>query len=51
MANDKEEKPKDEEKKIPPKDNIVISKHTATVGGKKTKYTGTTGTMVLKEEA
>ena len=51
MANDKEEKPKDKEKKIPPKDNIVISKHAATIGGKKIKYTVTTGTMVLKEEA
>jgi carboxypeptidase C (cathepsin A) len=49
--NDKEEKTKDEEKKAPPKDNIVVSKHSATIGGKKIRYTVTTGTMVLKEEA
>lgn len=38
-----------EEKKTP-KDNIVISKHSAKIGGRKINYTVTTGTMVLKEE-
>ncbi|MCB0119846.1 MAG: peptidase S10 [Anaerolineales bacterium] len=48
-----EEKNKPEEKKeekTTPKDHIVVTKHTARIGGKTLKYTVTTGTMVMKEE-
>jgi carboxypeptidase C (cathepsin A) len=44
-----EEEKKKEEKPIP-KDNIIETQHTLTIGGKALKYTVTTGTMVLKEE-
>ena len=43
-----EEKKKDE--KSAPKDNLVTTKHSITIGGKEIKYTVITGTMVLKEE-
>ena len=48
----KPEEKKDEKKeeKSAPKDNIVESKHSITIGGKVIKYTVTTGTMVMKEE-
>ena len=44
-----EEEQKKEEKPAP-KDNLVESHHSLTIGGKELKYTVTTGTMVLKEE-
>ena len=50
---DKEETPKPEEKKEEkpaPKDNLVESQHSLTVGGRELEYTVTAGTMVLKEE-
>ena len=40
---------KKEDKK--PQDNIVITQHTVTIGGREVHYTATTGTMVLKEES
>ena len=48
----KPEEKKDEKKeeKSAPRDNIVESKHSITIGGKVIKYTVTTGTMVMKEE-
>jgi len=42
-----EEKPEKQE----PKDNIVITQHTVTIGGLEIEYTATSGTMVLKEES
>lgn len=50
--NDKtEEKDKEEKKEKPtPKDQIVETEHSVTIGGKKISYTVTTGTIVLKEE-
>lgn len=57
MADEKkpEEKPalskvEGKEEKAPPKDNLVVTKHTVRIGGKEIKYTVTTGTIVLKEE-
>lgn len=47
MAENKDKKP---EEKPAPKDNLVETKHTITIGGREIKYTVTTGTMVLKEE-
>ena len=38
------------EEKPAPKDNLVETKHSLTIGGREIKYTVTTGTMVLKEE-
>jgi len=49
MADEKKPEEKKEEK-APPKDNLVVTKHTVRIGGKEIKYTVTTGTMVLKEE-
>jgi carboxypeptidase C (cathepsin A) len=40
-----------EEKKSEPQDQIVETKHSITLGGQEIKYTVTTGTIVLKEEA
>jgi carboxypeptidase C (cathepsin A) len=34
-----------------PKDNLVVTHHTVTINGQEIRYTVTTGTMVLKEEA
>jgi carboxypeptidase C (cathepsin A) len=34
-----------------PKDNIVTTQHTVTIGGREIRYTVTAGTMVLKEES
>src|ERR1051325_9762558 len=36
--------------KVPPKDNLVVTKHNVRIGGREIKYTVTAGTMVLKEE-
>ncbi|MCJ7723659.1 MAG: hypothetical protein MUP03_05965 [Anaerolineales bacterium] len=38
------------ETKPTPTDNLVVTQHTVTIGGKEIKYTATTGTIVLKEE-
>src|SRR5271168_2615389 len=43
------EKPKDD-KKAPPEDKVVQTKHTARIGGQEIKYTATTGTLVMKTE-
>jgi carboxypeptidase C (cathepsin A) len=43
----KEEKPEPKE----PKDNLVTTHHSVTIGGKAIQYTAVTGTMVLKEES
>ncbi|MBM3129993.1 MAG: peptidase S10 [Chloroflexi bacterium] len=46
------DKPKNgEEKKPEPQDQIVETRHSITLGGQEIKYTVTTGTIVLKEEA
>ena len=52
MAEPKETKKPEEKKdeKPTPKDNLVTTKHSITIGGKEIKYTVITGTMVLKEE-
>src|SRR5512138_2938690 len=57
MAEEKEVQKKDEvttekkkEEKPTPKDNLVESKHTVTIGGKEIKYTARAGTIVMKEE-
>jgi carboxypeptidase C (cathepsin A) len=39
-----------EKEKPAPKDNVVQTSHTITVGGHAIKYTVTTGTIILKEE-
>lgn len=44
-----ETKPEAKEKPTP-KDNLVESKHSVTIGGKEISYTVITGTIVLKEE-
>jgi carboxypeptidase C (cathepsin A) len=53
MAEEKkkpeEEKEKKEEKPAP-KDNLVETRHSITIGGKELKYTVTTGTIILKQE-
>ncbi len=46
----KTEEEKKPEEKPTPKDNIVTTQHSVTVGGKEIKYTVTTGTIVMKEE-
>src|SRR5271156_2073682 len=43
------EKPKDD-KKAPPEDKVVQTRHTARIGGQEIKYTATTGTLVMKTE-
>jgi carboxypeptidase C (cathepsin A) len=48
-----EPKKPDEEKKEPKpelKDNLVVTQHAVTIGGREIKYTVTAGTMVMKEE-
>ncbi|MBP6209209.1 MAG: hypothetical protein KA473_07195 [Anaerolineales bacterium] len=47
--NDKKDEKKDE--RPTPKDNLVETKHSVKIGGKTVKYTVTTGTMILREEA
>ena len=53
MAEEKE-KPEEEkekkEEKPSPKDNLVETKHSISIGGKEMKYTVTTGTIILKQE-
>jgi carboxypeptidase C (cathepsin A) len=44
-ADAAETKPKE------PADNLVVTHHTATIGGQEIAYTATTGTLVLREEA
>ena len=51
MADKKEEDPKPAEAKPTPKDQLVETKHSITIGGQTINYTVTTGTIVLKEEA
>jgi carboxypeptidase C (cathepsin A) len=46
---EKEETKKPEEKPTP-KDNLVTTKHSITIGGREIKYTVVTGTIILKEE-
>lgn len=46
QAADKDKK----EEKPAPKDNLVETKHSVTIGGKEIKYTALTGTIVMKEE-
>ncbi len=41
---------KKKEEKPEPKDNLVETKHSVTIGGKEIKYTALAGTMVMKEE-
>ena len=49
---EKKENGKPTEEKLPePKDQIVETKHSITLGGQEIKYTVTCGTIVLKEEA
>jgi carboxypeptidase C (cathepsin A) len=50
MADKPEEKKDEGKKPEAPKDNLVITKHKARIGGKNISYTVTTGTMVMKEE-
>lgn len=40
-----------ESKPREPADNLVVTHHTATIGGQEIAYTATTGTLVLREEA
>ncbi len=47
-AEETEEKKKEE--KPEPKDRLVETKHSVTVGGKEIKYTALAGTIVMKEE-
>jgi len=51
-AKKKEEAAPDKKKdeKPAPKDNLVESKHSVTIGGKEIKYTALAGTIVMKEE-
>ncbi len=51
MSDDTETKKNGEEKKAEPKDQIIETKHSITLGGQEIKYTVTCGTIVLKEEA
>ena len=47
-----ETKPKDEKPEPKdPKDNLVTTHHSVTIGGKAIKYTAVAGTMVLREES
>ncbi len=51
MTEKDEKKPEEKkEEKAAPKDNLVETKHSVTIGGKEIKYTVTAGTMVMKEE-
>jgi carboxypeptidase C (cathepsin A) len=49
-AETKTEEKKPEEKRPEPKDNLVVSQHSITLGGQEIKYTVTAGTIVMKEE-
>jgi carboxypeptidase C (cathepsin A) len=48
--NSSEKLDEKKEEKPTPKDNLVVTKHKVTIGGKEIKYTVTAGTMILKEE-
>ena len=48
--NDTNNKGKDEKQSPQPKDNLVETKHSATINGQTINYTVTTGTIILKEE-
>ena len=51
MADKEEKKPEEKKEEKPtPKDNLVVTQHSARIGGREIKYTVTAGTMVLKEE-
>jgi carboxypeptidase C (cathepsin A) len=50
MDSDKKET-QAEAPKLTPKDNLVITQHSVTINGQEIRYTVTTGTIVLKEEA
>lgn len=50
MTDEKDDK-KTEETTPAPKDQLVETKHTITLGGKELKYTVTTGTILIKEES
>ncbi len=43
--------PESDKKPKEPADNLVVSRHTALIGGREIAYTATTGTLVLREEA
>lgn len=45
-----EETEKKKEEKPAPKDNLVETSHSVTIGGQEIKYTALTGTIVVKEE-
>ena len=53
MTNSTPDKKADaaETKPREPADNLVVTHHTATIGGQEIAYTATTGTLVLREEA
>jgi carboxypeptidase C (cathepsin A) len=46
----KTEDKKPEEKRPEPKDKLVVTQHSITLGGQEIKYTVTAGTIVMKEE-
>ena len=53
-ANDQKNARKDSSKDDPNetlKDNLSITQHTVTLGGKELRYTVTAGTIVLREES
>lgn len=59
MADKDEKKPEEKpalskvegkEEKPTPKDNLVVTQHAVSIGGKEIKYTVTAGTIILKEE-
>ncbi len=50
MDADKKE-PQTESSKPTPKDNLVVTHHSVTISGEEIRYTVTTGTIVIKEEA
>ena len=51
MPADQSEAEKDTPKPAEPQDNLTITQHTVTLGGQTIRYTVTTGTIVLREEA
>ncbi len=51
MADEKKEALEEKTESTLPQDNLSVTEHSVTIGGKKIEYTVTTGTMVLKEEA
>jgi carboxypeptidase C (cathepsin A) len=50
MAEETKKPEEKKEEKPVPKDNLVESKHSISIGGKELKYTVTTGTIILKQE-